>query len=53
MSEVTNVLLAFSILENEDARVADVDRWLVANDQQPLAATGGAQPVEPATCGCG
>ena len=36
MSEVTNLLLAFSILEDSDARVADVDGWLVGNEQLAL-----------------
>jgi hypothetical protein len=31
MSEVTNVLLAFSILEDDDARIADVNAWLEAS----------------------
>ena len=36
LSEITNLLLAFSILEDTDARVADVDGWLVRNEQRPL-----------------
>ena len=32
MSEVTNLLLAFSILEPEDERVGAVNEWLVRND---------------------
>jgi hypothetical protein len=36
MSEVTNLLLAFSILEPEDVRIAAVNDWLVRNDQLPL-----------------
>lgn len=33
MSEVTNVLLAHSILEPEGERIAAVNRWLAENDQ--------------------
>jgi hypothetical protein len=36
MSEVTNVLLAFSILEDADARIAEVNAWLDEVEQLPL-----------------
>ena len=35
MSEVTNVLLTFSILEDADAR-QDVNEWLAAEGQLPF-----------------
>ena len=53
MSEVTNVLLAFSILEDADARVRDVNGWLDEAGQLPLrsvwqteAAVGGGKRME-------
>jgi hypothetical protein len=41
MSEVTNVLLAFSILENDDARIAEVNAWLEANCGHALTTVWG------------
>jgi hypothetical protein len=36
VSEVTNLMLSFSILEREEERIAEVNRWLVEQDQLPL-----------------
>jgi hypothetical protein len=53
VSEVTNVLLAFSILEDAEARIADVNAWLSEVEQLPLAsvwecdaAVGGGKRME-------
>lgn len=53
MSEVTNVLLAFSILEDVDARLEEVNGWLDEAEQLPLrsvweteAAVGGGKRME-------
>jgi hypothetical protein len=53
MSEVTNVLLAFSILEDSGARIEEVNRWLAEEEQLPLgsiwrteAAVGGGKRRE-------
>lgn len=45
MSYVTNVLLSFSILEDEDARMAEVNGWLSQNDSrgQQLGDISGAE----------
>jgi hypothetical protein len=37
MSEVTNVLLAFSISEDADARLAEIDAFLDDHEQLPFA----------------
>jgi hypothetical protein len=39
MSEVTNVLLAFSILEDEADRLRDINEWLAAHDHGAFVAT--------------
>ena len=53
MSEVTSVLLAFSILEDADARLQEVNGWLAEADQLPLGdvwrtdgAIGGGKRME-------
>jgi hypothetical protein len=53
VSEVTNVLLAFSILEDAASRIADVNTWLNEVEQLPLAgvwecdaAVGGGKRME-------
>jgi hypothetical protein len=53
MSEVTNVLLAFSILEDADARLEEVNGWLAEAEQLPLrdiwrteGAIGGGKRIE-------
>ncbi len=37
MSDVTNLLLSFSILEDSGSKVRHVNEWLAQNDQAPLA----------------
>jgi hypothetical protein len=36
MSEVTNVLVAFSIMEDAAARLAEIDAWLDAHEPLPF-----------------